>query len=93
MAYDMLGMYTFEQISVTDFNINFEIPDNCLYSLTEFNDEYTIAIKLKVGEKDPSPVFVSEQETAPLINGILNVTFEQHEKTGIIRKPRIIIND
>jgi hypothetical protein len=93
MPYDMLGTYTFEQINGTDINIDFEIPDNCFYAITEFNDEYTIAIKLNVNEKDPSPIFMAEQETVPFINGVLDVTFEQYEKTGPIRRPRVVINE
>jgi hypothetical protein len=94
MTYDMLGMYSFEQQNATDFRAIFEIPDNCFHSLTEIGGEYTIAIKLNPGEKEPSTVFRNQTETVSFISSVLDVTFEQYEKSGaIIRKPRTTIEE
>ncbi|MGH2665442.1 hypothetical protein [Flavobacterium sp.] len=94
MTYDMLGNYSFEQMNASDFRAAFEIPDNCFYNLTEASGEYTIAIKLNPGEKEPSTSFKNETATVSFINNTIDTIFEQYEKSGaVIRKPRVVINE
>ncbi|TGD59549.1 hypothetical protein [Flavobacterium humi] len=94
MTYDMLGAYSFEQINATDFLVSFQIPDNTFFNLSETSGEYTIAIKLNPGEKEPSTTFRGDTVTIPYISNVLDVTFEQYEKSGsIIRKPRTTIEE
>jgi len=87
-TYTMLGIYTFEQTNNDDFKVDFEIPDNCYYDFDEVSDEYVIAIRLNPGQTDPSTNFTSCTETAPVIKNAFITTFEQHERTGVIRKPK-----
>ena len=93
MSYNMLGLYDFNKISNNEFNIRFEIPDNCFYKFSESNGEYFIAIKLNPGQTLPSKSFVGCSEKALIINQTLITKFEQYEKTGVIKKPVAIIGD
>lgn len=92
MTYDMLGLFTFDKVNADDFDITFEIPDNCNYDFTESNGIYTIAIKLNTGESQPSTNFVPYKETAAIINKSLITNFEQYQKSGVITKrPKVNI--
>lgn len=89
MAYTMLGNYSFTRINDTQFQIYYEIPDNCNSNIQEDKDEYVISIELNPGQLDPSTTFTGITDTADIINDTLIATFEQHEKTGTIRKPKV----
>lgn len=92
MTYEMLGTYTLEQITSSDFKINFQIPDNCFYNFSESGGSYIIAIKLNPGETNPSTTFTDCSENAATINKCLDTTFWQYDKTGTInKKPKINI--
>ena len=92
MTYDMLGLFIFDKINANDFEISFEIPDNCFYIFTTSATGYKIAIKLNPGQTQPSTTFVGCKETAPIINNKLNVNFEQYQYSGVIlKKPNTAI--
>ncbi|WP_300567222.1 hypothetical protein [Flavobacterium sp.] len=91
MTYTMLGMYSFTQTNETQFEISYEIPDNCNSNILEDKGEYLISIKLNPGETDPSTSFTGVTDTADVIDDSLVVTFEQCERTGTIRKPKLTI--
>jgi len=78
MTYNMLGMYSFSKINSDDFDVTFEIPDNCVHTFSETGGEYFIAIELKPGETDPSTTFVPYTETAALISNVLVFTVEKY---------------
>jgi hypothetical protein len=93
-TYTMLGMYTYEKISSDDFKICFEIPDNCNYVLNQASGKYTIEIHLNGGEKSPSTNFDQHSESVSLINGELDLTFEQYpHNSPMINKPKAILTD
>jgi hypothetical protein len=89
MAYTMLRLYDFDKQLNDDFNISFEIPDNCNYVFSQNNGEYYIKIKLNTGQAGPSKTFVKFTEKATPTNQVLITNFEQYEKSGvIIKKPK-----
>ncbi|WP_394758220.1 hypothetical protein [Flavobacterium sp.] len=90
MTYDMLGLFTFDEVNANDFDITFQIPDNCNYDFTESNGIYTIAIKLNPGETQPSTTFIPFKETAAILNKSLITNFEQHQKSGVIIKKPVV---
>ena len=91
MSYNMLGLYYFNKINNSEFKITFEIPDNCFYDFSQLNGEYFIAIKLNPGQTQPSTSFIGHSENALIINQILVTKFEQHEKSGVLKRPTAVI--
>ncbi|WP_395045753.1 hypothetical protein [Flavobacterium sp.] len=90
MTYDMLGLFSFNKVNAYDFEICFEIPDNCFYVLTASATSYKIDIKLNPGEIQPSTTFVGCKETAPILSNKLLANFEQYKYSGvIIKKPTV----
>lgn len=93
MNYDMLGYFTVKQNSDTDFCIDFQIPDNCNYSLGLVTGVYVITIQLNSGQNKPSTTFVHCKETVSAISSIVSARFEQISYSGVaLKKPTIIIN-
>lgn len=86
MTYDMLGLFSFNKVNADDFEICFEIPDNCFYIFTPLATSYTIAVKLNPGETQPSTTFVGCKETAPILNNKLIANFEQYKYSGVVLK-------
>ncbi|SFB26678.1 hypothetical protein SAMN05660845_2293 [Flavobacterium swingsii] len=86
MTYDMLGLFSFSKVNADDFEICFEIPDNCFYVLTPSATSYKIDIKLNPGETQPSTTFVGCKETVPILNNKLIANFEQYKYSGVILK-------
>jgi hypothetical protein len=86
MTYEMLGLFSFSKVNANDFQICFEIPDNCFYVLTPSATSYTIVIKLNPGETQPSTTFIGCKETAPILNNKLITNFEQYKYSGVILK-------
>lgn len=86
MTYDMLGLFSFNKVNEDDFEICFEIPDNCLYIFTPLATSYTITVKLNPGQTQPSTTFVSCKETASILNNKLIANFEQYKYSGVILK-------
>ncbi|MEO8233836.1 MAG: hypothetical protein ABI549_00350 [Flavobacterium sp.] len=92
MTYDMLGLFSFCEVNTENFQICFEIPDNCNYEFTANAGICTIAIKLNPEEKQPSTNFVTCKETSNIINNKAVANFEQYQKSGVtIKKPNITI--
>lgn len=90
MSYNMLGTYTFNEVSYGNFEIRYEIPDNCESYIDEAAGEYVISIKLKDGETEPSKDFIDTRSNASKIGSSLVITFAQYEYSApIIRKPKI----
>ena len=86
----MLGLFTFDKINANDFEISFEIPDNCFYVFTPLATNYKIDIKLNPGQTIPSTTFVSCKETASIISNKLTTNFEQFPYSGLtIKKPKV----
>ena len=93
MSNPMFGLFAINQESETDFNLIFQIPDNCSYELVPSGGSYLISIKLNPGQNDPSTNFISYEEPLSTNTKLLNVDFEQHQKSGvIIKKPKIGID-
>lgn len=86
MTYSMLGLFSFSKENADDFDISFEIPDNCFYIFTASAMGYTIAIKLNLGQTQPSVTFVGCKEPQPIINKKLIANLEQYQYSGIILK-------
>ncbi len=88
----MLGLICSNQINDDEMQIDFEIPDNCVYALTTVNSEYIIAVNLKQNQNIPSKNFVPVTETVNILNNNFKTTFEQYEKSGVVvRKPVLAI--
>jgi hypothetical protein len=91
MTYDMLGLFSFDKVNANDFEISFEIPDNCFYVFTTTATGYKIEIKLNPGQTQPSTTFVGCKETAPIINNKLNANFEQFPYSGVtLKRPTVV---
>ncbi|WP_395057965.1 hypothetical protein [Flavobacterium sp.] len=86
MTYDMLGLFSFSKLNTNEFEICFEIPDNCFYVLTPLATSYIITVKLNPGETQPSTTFVSCKETATTLSNKLIANFEQYKYSGVILK-------
>ncbi len=91
MTYTMLGMYSFTKTSDTKFDIYYEIPENCSKIFNEEKGEYIITIELDPGQTDPSTTFIGYTDVATVLNDALIVNFDQCERTGTIRKPKLTI--
>ena len=91
--YDMLGNYSYSQIDASTFELNFEIPDNCFYAVTQSSGTFNVAIKLNPGETDPSTTFMRCSEELSVSTKTFVSCFEQYVKTGtVIKKPKIGID-
>ncbi len=89
MSYNMLGLFTYKEVSDGDFEIKYQIPDNCDTNMTLVTGEYVIAITLKTGQTAPSKDFVEVIQNVSKIGTDLTVIFAQYEYSGaVIRKPR-----
>lgn len=87
-TYSMLGMYSLDKINANQFNLVFNIPDNCYHEIVLAAGKYTISVKLNPGQTSPSTTFVEKTELLNLSSGNLNYKFEQYESsTTIVRKP------
>jgi hypothetical protein len=92
MTYDMLGVFSFDEVNTENFQLSFEIPDNCNYEFTAAAGVCTIAIKLNPGQNEPSKNFVNCKETSVIINKKAIANFEQYQKSGVtIKKPNVTI--
>ncbi|MEO8516036.1 MAG: hypothetical protein ABI426_04790 [Flavobacterium sp.] len=90
--YDMLGAYSYDQTDASNFELTFEIPDNCFYAVTPSTGAYSVAIKLNPGETVPSTTFMRCAEDLTISTKTVSTCFEQYLKTGtIIKKPKIDI--
>lgn len=90
MSNPMFGLFAINQENETDFNLTFQIPDNCSYEMVPSGGTYLISIKLNPGQNEPSTVLVGYEEPLSTSTKMLNVNFEQHQKSGvIIKKPKI----
>ena len=93
MAYTMLGMYTCEKISETQFKVIFNIPDNCFKTIDFAAGKYTISVKLNPGQTTPSTTFVQQNEIVNIVSNGVYVKFEQYESaTVVIKKPIVQID-
>lgn len=93
MAYTMLGLYTCEKISETQFEFIFEIPDNCFHEINFAAGKYTIAIKLNPGQTTPSTTFVQKNEVVNNVSNDIYMKFEQYESaTVVVKKPIVQVD-
>ena len=92
MSYNMLGLFSFKEVSDGNFEITYEIPDNCDSNMTIVLGEYVIAITLQSGQTEPSKDFREASQNVSKIGSGLCVIFAQYEYSGTItRKPKITI--
>lgn len=92
MNYDMLGYFTVKQNNNTDFCLDFEIPNNCNYSMVVSAGVYVITIQLNSGQTKPSTTFVPCKETVSAIASVLSIRFEQVSYSGtVLKRPTIVI--
>lgn len=88
----MLGQYTIESIANNQYLLNFEIPDNCYYQISNTGPKFTIGIFLNSGQTTPSTNMVMQTETLNTGSKNLTLNFEQnYSATTIIKKPSITI--
>lgn len=76
---ELLGTYSITRIDEKNYDLSFDYPDNCEYSIVELDGVYTITIKLIPGQTLPSTKFITEKATCSTFNGIIDIIFSQEE--------------
>jgi hypothetical protein len=76
---ELLGTYSITRIDEKNYDLSFNIPDNCNYSIADNNSIYDITIKLNKGETQPSTKFNTEKYSCSTYNGIIDIIFTQED--------------
>lgn len=96
---ELLGIYTIARVDEKNYNLIYEIPDNCDFSVADKDGVYAITIELKPGQTEPSQKFVTETVDCEAFEGVIDIKFIQqdYENFGATyaTKPKIkvIINE
>ena len=81
-------------VSSTDsltFTVEFEIPDNCNYSIKTVGTINNICIELDPGQTQPSTDYKTYKEYFVTTDGELEVQFKQTQGGGTLIKPKYTI--
>lgn len=89
----LIRYYGIQLVDTNEFDANFEIPDNCNYTVSYDATKKinTVTIQLNSGQSSPSSNFVTQNYTFNGDNGILDLRFDQKLNGISLVKPKIRI--
>ena len=74
---ELLGTYSTARINTDSYNLTYTFPDNCNAILTHKDGVYTVAIKLKKGQIQPSTNYITDNVICNQYNGVIEIQFLQ----------------
>ncbi len=91
---ELLGSYSITRLTIEEYKVTFEIPDNCTYKVIDNDGIYIVFIELMENETQPSQQFNIFSFLTQAFAGYIHVEFNQ--KIGLdglasANKPRIRI--
>ena len=92
---ELLGNYSISRISIEEYKVTFDIPNNCSYKVTDKDGVYVVAIELTENETEPSENYTTYSFMTKAFEGLIHVEFNQ--KNGLdgldsANKPRVRIS-
>jgi hypothetical protein len=85
----LLRSYGVSSVDSLTFLAEFEIPDNCFYTVTKTDGVYWIEIELNPGQTYPSKDSIMEKENFVTTDGELDLQFKQIESGTTNIKPKV----
>jgi len=86
---DLVTNYTIEYKSDLLFDLKFDIPSNCMYSVAVSGKINNITVQLQPGQTVPSTTFLSHKLSLATIDTLMNVSFYQIQNGKTSIKPKI----
>jgi ABC-type polysaccharide transport system permease subunit len=74
---ELLGTYSLRRINEKNYELIYDIPDNCNFSVADKDGVYVITIELKNGQTQPSTKFITEKTTCTAFDKIIEIKFTQ----------------
>ena len=92
---ELLGSYSITRLTIEEYKVTFEIPNNCTYKVIHNDGIYIVFIELMEDETQPSQPFNTFSFLTQAFAGSIHVEFNQ--KIGLdglasANKPRIRIS-
>jgi hypothetical protein len=88
----LLRSYGVSSVDSLTFLVEFEIPDNCNYSIKTVGTTYDICIELDPGQTQPSTDYKTYKENFVTTDGELDLQFKQTEGSIVYPKPKVIVS-
>lgn len=85
----LLNFYGVSSSDSLTFTVEFEIPDNCNYSIKTTGTTINICIELDPGQTQPSTDYKTYKEYFVTTDGELDIQFKQTEGGSVYIKPRV----
>lgn len=86
---DLVTNYIIEYKTDTLFDVSFDIPINCVYSVAISGKNNNITVQLQPGQTTPSTTFSTQKIALPTIETVMNVIFYQIQSGKTTIKPKI----
>lgn len=92
---ELLGSYSISRISIEEYKVSFEIPNNCTYKITEKDGVYVVTIKQTEKKYNPTQHFDSYSFLTKTFKGVIHIEFNQNnglDRQASAVRPKIIID-
>ena len=87
----LLRSYGFSSTDSLTFTVEFEIPENCNYSIKTVGTINNICIELNNGQTEPSTDYKTYKEYFVTTDGELEVQFKQTQGGTTVTRPKGVI--